>query len=168
MKRVGVQGSTKHRDLRRQVTRAIRHDRNDHWQRVVEDTERATAVGATRKLYQLVKQAGRDRTPSDATLLDRLGGIVTSLGEQLKRWEEFFMEHWNHETSVAIVDAASASNPAPPYGCSVTVPTKWELHSVIKRMKNHKSPGEDIMPPELFKGCSETLVPWLHRVIAMV
>ncbi len=31
---------------------------------------------------------------------------------------------------------------------------------------NHKSPGEDGLPPEIFKGYSDTLVPWLHRVVA--
>ncbi len=85
MQRAGVEGGTENRNPRRQVTRPSRHDRKVNWQRGAEDTERAAAVGDTRKLYQRVKQACRDKKPSDATLLDRSGGIVTSLGGQLKR-----------------------------------------------------------------------------------
>ncbi len=74
-----VEGSAEYRNLRRQVTRAIR---NAHWRRVAEDTERAAAVGDTWKLYQLVKQASRDKAPPpNDTLLDRSGGLVTSIGE---------------------------------------------------------------------------------------
>ncbi len=97
----------------------------------------------------------RQCTTND-TLWDRAGGLSTSLGEQLKRWEEFFTEHLNHEPPVASEDAPSAVNPEPPYDCSVAVPTIDEIHSVVQRLKNHKSPGEDGIPPELFKGCSDT------------
>ncbi len=131
MQRARVEGSAEHRDLQRQVTRAIRPDRNVHWRRVAEDTERAVAVGDTRELYQLVKQACRDNAPTNDTLLDRAGGLITSLGEQLKRWEEFFTEHLNHEPPVASEDTPSAVNPEPPYDCSVAVPTIDEIHSVV-------------------------------------
>ncbi len=157
MQRARVKGCAEHRNLRRQVTRAIRQGRNVHWQRV-----------DTRKLYQLVKQTCRDKTPSDTTLFKPSGEVTTSLGEQLKRWEEFFTEHLNHEPPLVSGDAPSASNPAPPYDCNVAVPTIGDLHSVVKRLKNHKSPGEDGIPLELLKGCSETLIPWLHRVISIL
>ncbi len=80
-----MEESAEHRSLRRQVTRATRHGRNAHWRQVAEDTERAAAVVDTQKPYQLVKQACRDKASSNDTLLDRAGGLVTSLGEQLKR-----------------------------------------------------------------------------------
>ncbi len=37
------------------------------------------------------------------------------------------------------------------------------IHAVVKRLKNHKSPEEDGLPPEIFKGCSDALVPATPR-----
>ncbi len=52
---------------------------------------------------------------NNCTLLDRSGGLVTFIGEQLKRWEEYFTEHLNHELPVPSDDAPSAANPTPLY-----------------------------------------------------
>ncbi len=71
------------------------------------------AFGDTRKLYKLVKQAGCDKAPSDEKLLDNSGDVVTSLGEHLKHWEEFFTEHLNHESLGASEDAPAAANCPP-------------------------------------------------------
>ncbi len=63
MQQARVAVDPQHTNLRRQVTRSIRTDRNAHWQSKAEATERAAAIGDTRKLYQLVKQSSRNGAP---------------------------------------------------------------------------------------------------------
>ncbi len=145
-----------------------RADHNAHWQRIAEATERAAAVGDTRKLYQHVKQSSRSSAPSNESMLDRSGGVITSLEGQLARWEEHFAELLNNAPPPASTNSPSADVLAPTYECNSVSLTVDEIRAIIQRLKNNKSPGEDALPPEVFKHCSDILAPWLHRVITKV
>ncbi len=150
------------------MSRRVRADRNAHLQRIAEATERAATVDDTRKLYQLVKQSSRRSAPSNESMLDHSGGVITSLEGQLARWEEQFAELLNHIPPPASTNSPSADVSAPTYECKSDSPTVDEIRAIIQRLKNNKSPGEDALPPEVFKQCSDILAPWHLRVITKV
>ncbi len=47
-------------------------------------------------------------------------------------------------------------------------PTANEIRAIIQRLKHNESPGEDALPPEVFKQCSDILASWIHPVITKV
>ncbi|KAK2711921.1 hypothetical protein QYM36_012893 [Artemia franciscana] len=42
-----------------------------------------------------------------------------------------------------------------PYDIELDTPTRAEILKAIKTLRNHKAPGEDGLPPELYKQCPE-------------
>ncbi|CAE1141694.1 unnamed protein product [Acanthosepion pharaonis] len=158
-------GARNYRILRRQLREAIRTDSNARWSRVAEEAERASACGDTRKLYQLLKQAGRGAIGHGDTLLVGDGSILTEVAEKVNRWHKHFDVLLNHQPPAVQLDLQPADGT---YNCSVDPPTIQEILSVLRQLRNNKAPGEDGIPAEVYKALPDIFAPWLHRVFNVV
>ncbi|CAE1283158.1 unnamed protein product [Acanthosepion pharaonis] len=158
--------SRNYRILRRQLREAIRTDSNARWSRVAEEAERASTCGDTRKLYQLLKQAGRGAIGHGDTLLCRRWiDPLTEVAEKVSRWREHFDVLLNHQPPAVQLDLQPADGT---YNCSVDPPTIQEILSVLRQLRNNKAPGEDGIPAEVYKALPDIFAPWLHRVFNAV
>ncbi len=93
---VRIQRAPNHRDLRRQITRALRRDHNAYWEAIAEGPERVAALGDTRKLYQMLESVSRMSAEVGEVLLERDGGVNSDQARRLCRWEEHFRELLKH------------------------------------------------------------------------
>jgi len=59
--------------------------------------------------------------------------------------------------------ATDAASPA--YTSNCEPPTIEEIRTVIRELRNNKAPGEDDLPPELFKDCPDVLSHWMQRIL---
>ncbi|MDY6930075.1 MAG: reverse transcriptase family protein [Pseudomonadota bacterium] len=162
-----IQKSTEYPILRRQVTTAIRRDRNLYWQTIADEAERAAACGDIRKLYQLINKTRKPKHQVSETLLDNTGAVITDMSERVQRWEEYFttlLNHPLHRTDDPVDDTQNVTL----YQSNSDAPTIQEIIHVIGMLKNGKAAGEDRIPAEFFKCCPSTMATWLHRIITQI
>ncbi len=167
-KQARVSKALNFREVRRQASQAIRRDLNARWETFATATEQAAANGDSRKLFEQVKEASCQKSPTCETMLDRDGNVITAHEESSLRWKEHFLELLNHDAAPVIADPPTVNGGSPPYDCNLDVPNVVEIEAVIRGLKNGKAAGEDCLPPELFKSSLETIWPWLQRVITGV
>ena len=63
---------------------------------------------------------------------------------------------------------SSPSVPKEPYNIELDTPTRTKIPKAIKTLKNHKAPGEDSLPPELYKQCPEITAEQFHGILEEV
>ncbi len=83
-------------------------------------------------------------------MLDRCGGVITSLKGELVRWEEHFAELLNHTPPIASTKSPSEDEPVPTYERNCDTSTVDEIAAIIQILENNKSPLEDALPPGVF------------------
>ncbi|CAE1309458.1 unnamed protein product [Acanthosepion pharaonis] len=164
-RRAWIAKARNYRILRRQLREAIRTDSNARWSRVAEEAERASTCGDTRKLYQLLKQAGRGAIGHGDTLLAGDGSILTEVAEKVNRWRKHFDVLLNHQPPAVQLDLQLADGT---YNCSVDPPTIQEILSALRQLRNNKAPGEDVIPVKVYKALPYIFASWLHRVFNAV
>ncbi|KAF6205809.1 hypothetical protein GE061_019983 [Apolygus lucorum] len=76
--------------------------------------------------------------------------LLTTQGEQVRRWKEHFQEVLNHETSDAEIPNLRLGNQSE-IEIPIEPPSVNEIASAINDMKNGKAPGVDGIPPEILK-----------------
>ncbi len=93
--------------------------------------------------------------------------IIPDQARKLCRWEEH-KGLLNHaapsNTEFSPPDTPAAEN----YPYEVDSPTRDEVCTAIRQLRNSGAPGEDGIPVEVYKMYLESLGPWLHRVITKV
>ncbi len=110
--------------------------------------------GPTHKSFASLKTA-------DGTLL------LTDQQEVLFRWGEHFEELLNRPSTVdeEIIDSVPAR---PLVNAAEIEPSLAEIVTIIKNLKNGKSPGDDGIPPEIFKYGGQKLTRKLYRLIIQI
>lgn len=120
-----------------------------------------------RKFYQNVNKQRKGYTPV-TNCKDKNGNLITSKQEVLKRWEEFFSDLLNGETS----SVPQQTEDQPTYDFrnndDVPPPTRPEVDSAIQRLKNNKSEGDDGIPAELLKSAGSTFNSAFHKLLLKI
>ncbi len=83
---------SKHRDLRRKTTRALRRGRDAYWKAITYETERAVACGDAKKLYQMLKSVSRRPPEAGEVLLERYGTVSPDQAIRPCRREKHYRE----------------------------------------------------------------------------
>nr|VZI22322.1 unnamed protein product [Spirometra erinaceieuropaei] len=153
------------RQLRKMTAKSARDDRKQYWAEIAASMERASNAGDIRKLYRLIRQvSGKLSTLSDS-VRDVNGGFIADNSAKVERWREHFEHHLNFDTQPALPLFSSSADflPSPTYAVPCDPPSEEEVADAIRKLRNHKAPGEDGIPAEIFKSCVDTLAPWLHE-----
>ena len=56
----------------------------------------------------------------------------------------------------------------PPYEIDIAPPSASEILNAIKRLKNNKSPGEDGLPPEVYKASPHVVTEQLETLFSLI
>ncbi|XP_065584586.1 uncharacterized protein LOC136043608 [Artemia franciscana] len=158
----GLKEETK--ELRRQVKRSVRLDRRQMWEDAAESLEKAARLHDTRMLYQILKESVGKKGAVSEIIKNRSGKIISCQKERSARWKDHCQLLLNPSPS-STHDAFPPSVSKEPYYIELDTPTRAEILKAIKTLKNHKAPGEDGLPPELYKQCPEVTAEQLHGIL---
>jgi hypothetical protein len=128
--------------------------------------EQAANVGDTRKLYKIIGQQSKPSSGISETIRDTSGSVITDCALRRNRWREHFDDLLNHDdppVSNRLLEPP-VTTPSTIYVANLDPPSVLEISTIIHRLRNNKAPGEDAIPPEIFKVCSPTISLWLKDI----
>ncbi|KAL1250998.1 hypothetical protein QQF64_018794 [Cirrhinus molitorella] len=127
----------------------VRADRRAFAEELAREAESAAARGEQSQLYRITKQVcGKFHSTVNLPIKDKEGKLLTSQAEQDVRWAEHFREVLNREPPE---EGADIQESEIDLDVNVEPPTKEEIITAIKKLKNNKAPGQDNLNAELFK-----------------
>ena len=91
--------------------------------------------------------------------------MLTTTGEQIKRWAEHFQEILNRPAPEETPDISPADSELP---INCDAPSKAEIRKAITPLRNGKAAGPDSIPAEALKAGKETSVDMLHALVTKI
>jgi len=153
------------RAIRRQVKVSVRADRESWWNKKAEEMEAANNAGNVRRLFQLIRATGPQKSSVSETIKDKLGTIITNKEERLDRWAEYFEEQFNWSPSTGSLDLQTM---AEPWAVNLDPPSLSEIRECISSLKRHRAPGPDNLPPALFKDGGDPLIRCIFHLLTRI
>ena len=142
-----------YREAHRKVKLLARHDKRENMENLAEEAQEAATRGEQGRLYKITKQVcGKFKGSTGGPIKDQQGKLLTIEREQEERWVEHFREVLNRPSPEETPNILEAEEDL---DISIDPPTKEEIVSAIKTLKNGKSPGRDNLDAELFKADPE-------------
>ena len=137
--------------LQRQIKDSSLQDFKDWVEECTEEMESASAVGDTKKIYQLVQHLSKKALPPPRNLThDSEGRLLKSPEEIAAMWFEFLKSKFKE------TEKESCRAPMPPLPTERTPSdslTRREFDAALKRLGCAKAAGPDGVPIEAFKFC---------------
>jgi len=164
--RAGKQAAQeKYADIDRDIKRRVREDKRNFMDGLAEEAEEAAARGNLSEVYNITRKLSRKFQPADRPIRDLTGNLLTSQDEQRDRWREHFEGLLNRpppenppHIEPAIEDIEVNTEP----------PSKAEIKSAIKKIRNNKAAGPDEIPGEALKGSLESSTDALHSLFKRI
>lgn len=155
-----------YREEHRKVKRLARRDKRDAMDHLASKAEEAAAQGEQGQVHKITRQVcGKFRGSSGGPIKDRQGKLLTTEKEQEERWAEHFREVLNRPPPDETADIPEAVEDL---NINTNPPTKEEIVTTIKTLKNGKSPGHDNLDAELFKADPELAADILQPLFSAV
>ena len=102
---------------------------------------------------------------TDKPVKDKNKNVLTTTGEQIKRWAEHFQEILNRPVPEETPDISPADSELP---INCDAPSKAEIRKAITSLRNGKTAGPDSIPAEALKAGKETSVDMLHALVTKI
>ncbi|CAG9104406.1 unnamed protein product [Plutella xylostella] len=157
----------KHREARRDFRRLVRRAKRDHLAGILKHMETLIRSNESRKFYQEVRTAKKAYQPATQLLEDEEGNLVSDPEKQKTMWRQYFQQLLN-------CPPVTNENPVNTEDCRVDhdphkePPDFEEVRRAIMRLKNHKSPGIDNIPGELWKYGGGAMQSRLYELIRRI
>jgi hypothetical protein len=141
-----------YREARREEKIVHKKTKGNYDKQKLIELESLRSSNAIRAYYQKLNESRKGFQPR-ATLCRDNEGIILCVGSDeaiLERWAQHFEELLNGNAPESIEDMTTVQK----QGNSETkepVPTINEIEQAIKRLRNNKAPGIDLIPAELVK-----------------
>uniref|UniRef100_A0AAV2JEM2 Ig-like domain-containing protein n=1 Tax=Knipowitschia caucasica TaxID=637954 RepID=A0AAV2JEM2_KNICA len=142
-------------EANRNVKRSIRTDKRNYLEALATEAEEAALHHRTKDLYSISKRITGKFAKPERPVRDKNGGTIADDEGQKKRWIEHFQELLNRPAPENPPEILPATSDLP---IKCYAPTKEEIHSAIKQLKNGKSAGPDSIPAEALKADVDTCV----------
>ena len=106
----------------------------------------------TRRLYRTLKEVTGKKSLINGPLKDTQGSVIPDLQGKLDLWKNYFKDLLNQNTDGQdTMQLLPPTAERPPYEIDMAPSSASEILNAIKRLINNKSPGEDGLPPEVYK-----------------
>jgi hypothetical protein len=142
----------RYREANTKVKRMARRDKRKYIEDLAKQAEQAAAKREQSTLFRITKEICGQSKSSTVPIKDKAGRLLTTEKEQEARWKEHFEEVLNRSDPVS---PAEIKDPAEDLNIDTDPPTRAEILSAIKTLKNRKAPGEDHLNAELLKADPE-------------
>ena len=158
----------KYKEARANCQRILRDMENEWWLKLAADIQGYADSGDLQNFHSALKQVYGPSDRSLAPVRSRDGStLFTEKDDILKRWREHYsvLLNTNNPSNRHILDRI-------PQKARVTqmdvTPTLQEVENAVRNLKNHKSPGVDGIPSEVWKHGGSSLTGQLHQLICRI
>ena len=149
----------------RDVKTSARRDKRTYVESIAQEAEDAAQKGDMRALYNTTKKLTNKKNGGERPVKNKEGDTITDIENQMNRWVEHFKTLLNQDPPAHRADIPPAEEPL---NININCPTKVEIQSAIKQMKNNKAPGPDNIPAEALKADVETSTEMLYSIISKI
>ena len=137
-----------YRAANKEVKRRTRADKRKYIENLASQAEEAAARNEQGTVYMVTKIITGKCHTTNVLVKDKNGILLTSEGEQQRRWTEHFRELLNRPPPTVVPNIQEA---ATDLDISTDVPTSREIIQAVNSLKYGKAPGHDNLNAELFK-----------------
>ena len=159
----------RHQDMYRaankEVKRRTRADKRKYIENLASQAEEAAARNEQGTVYKVTKIITGKCHTTNVLVKDKNGILLTSEGEQQRRWTEHFRELLNRPPPTVVPNIQEA---ATDLDISTDVPTRREIIQAINSLRNGKAPGHDNLNAELFKADPELAAPIITSLFTKI
>ncbi|PSN43351.1 hypothetical protein C0J52_15555 [Blattella germanica] len=155
-----------YRVCRREEKRLHKKKKREYEKKELEEMESLKGMNDVRAFYQKLNKSRKDFQPRTSLCRSKDGTILSSEETILERWTQHFDELLNeglvndHE----ILPSVSIRG----LEIDVSIPTIEEVELAIKKLKNNKAPGIDLIQSELVKHAGKEFVKHFHKLITSI
>lgn len=158
------QKTTRNR-LNKMISASLLSDEENWYNEQAKSMEDAAAVGDTRKLFGTLRSLTNQRNLVSDTIEDTNGNVVEGKSNKLERWAEHFESLLNRPNPTELDnDILNALPQDSTIDISELPPSREEIETAIKELKNNKSPGLDGIPPEAIKLAGKSIIDRIHKL----
>ena len=141
-----------YRAAKREVKRRARADKRKYMENLAFLAEETAARNEQGTVYKITKVITGKCHTTNVLVEEKNGALLTSEGEQERRWTEHIREVLNRPPPSEVPNIQEASTDL---NISTDVPTRREIIEAVNSLKNRNAPGHDNLNAELFKADPE-------------
>ena len=156
-----------HRQKASEVKRATRRDRRAYHHRKADEAEEAASRGNQRELFKIARELGKTHKTYNGVITDAAGNRLTTEEDKNQRWKEHFQSVLNCPEP-DVVNTWSDVAQGQPLTINTAQITIDEVRNAVKKLKNHRSPGEDLISGEMLKALGEIGLEKLTSILSNV
>ncbi|PNF39929.1 hypothetical protein B7P43_G17235, partial [Cryptotermes secundus] len=131
------------------------------------ELEHLRSLNEIRAFYQKLNKSRKDFQPRTTLCRDKEGTILSSYEAVLERWAQYFEELLNSNASEQVegmtIDLTQGN-----FEAEESAPTIKEVEQTIKKLKNNKAPGMDLITAELVKFAGPEYAKHLHQLVVKI
>jgi Reverse transcriptase (RNA-dependent DNA polymerase) len=164
MKHRTVESRKEYVEKRSVVNTQRRVAKEECWVKLGKDLEE-DVKGNKKLLYNLAKSYRKGDDNSGITVKDEVGNRLSGQMEIEQRWKQYF------ESLPNVQDNITASTEAEEVIANIMLDVTdendisiEEVKKAVERMQNHKSPGYDGLPAEVFRNGGNAILTWMYRI----
>ena len=149
-------------EARRETERIKKREKEQVWIRIGRDLE-ADLLGTRKLIYNLAKNYRKGSAPPAYAVKGENGELLTVPEEISRRWTEYFENLLNvvNNTEGNYQQNEEESDGGNSEDSPITVE---EVQAALKKMKNGKAAGEDLIPAEILKNLGDEGILWMTEI----
>ncbi|XP_048481716.1 uncharacterized protein LOC125489586 [Plutella xylostella] len=136
----------KYKKVQTEASTIIKRAKRQHLDNIVRGMETLLRANESRKFYKEVSSCKKGYQPTAQFLEDDDGNLISDRDTIMTCWRDYFQQLLNCQPLEEQVPRSMEHNSE-----IVEPPTFEEVREAIMRLKNHKAPGIDDLPSELWK-----------------
>uniref|UniRef100_A0A671UIZ1 Endonuclease/exonuclease/phosphatase domain-containing protein n=1 Tax=Sparus aurata TaxID=8175 RepID=A0A671UIZ1_SPAAU len=149
-----------YRQAKHAAARAVSEAKTRVWEEFGEAMEEDYR-SASKKFWQTIRRLRRGKQSSTNTVYSGGGELLTSTGDIVGRWKEYFEDLLNPTDTPSIEEAEAGDSEVDP---SIT---QAEVTEVVRKLLSGKAPGVDEIRPEYLKSLDVVGLSWLTRLCSI-
>ncbi|VVC33730.1 Hypothetical protein CINCED_3A022291 [Cinara cedri] len=155
------------RALRRKkekVNNIIRYEKRRYMKNMLEETEEYQKLNRSRQLFKNINALRTGFKKQEKFLKNSDGTLITDPNDIFDKWKDYFENLLNCDEPINSFTWTEVE----PNEIEYLPPDRIEITEQIKRLKNHKTPGEDGIQAEILKSLDEETISNMHNLVELV
>ncbi len=146
-----------YRQVKRSAARVVVEAKTRAWEEFGEAMEKDYRL-ASKRFWQTIRRLRRGKQCPTNAVYSGVGRLLTSTGDVVERWKEYFEDLLNPAVTSSIEEAEAGDSEV---ASSIT---RAEVTEVVKKLLGGKAPGVDEIRPVYLKSLDVVGLSWLTRL----